>query len=147
MMLTASANATMLSYALAEGDTGAAMVASVVEGLVVCAIAAALTVPLGGSGIGLALTVSTIFATVILAAGTHPLVRRALFPVAKATAIAAAAAGAAQLLDASHDLAGLGVSLAIVSLVWLALELLFARGEIRQIARLARPLLSRTAAT
>jgi O-antigen/teichoic acid export membrane protein len=145
MMLTASANATMLSYALAEGTTRAAIAATVVEALLVCALAALLTVPLGESGIGLALTVSTIVATGILAVGTHRLVRRSLLNVAKTTLIAAVATGAGLLLDAGDDLAGLAASLAIVGSSWLLLEVAFSRSDLSQVIRLVRPLLRRTA--
>jgi PST family polysaccharide transporter len=147
MMLTASANSTMLSYALAEGAAGAAMAASVVEALVACAMVALLTVPLGESGVGLALTVSTLAATAILATGTHPLVRRSLMAVAKTTLIAAIAAGAGQLLDAGNDLSGLAITLALVTAVWVPLELVFSRSDVTQLLRIVRPLLRRTQPT
>jgi hypothetical protein len=78
-----------------------------------------------------------------MAIGTHPLMRRALLSVAKATLIAAAAAAVAQLLAIPNSLAGLSIALTVVSLVWLSLELAFSRADLRRIAELARPLLRR----
>jgi O-antigen/teichoic acid export membrane protein len=144
MMLIASANATMLSYALAEGTTRAAMVATVVEALLVCALAALLTVPLDESGVGLAISVSALAATGVLALGTHRLVRHSLLSVAKATLIAAVATGAGLLLDASNDLLGLVASLATVGGSWALLEVLFSRSDLSQVFHLVRPLLRRT---
>lgn len=144
MMLTASANATMVSYALAEGAVGAAMAASVVEALIVCTIAVLLIVPLGEAGVGLALTVSTLAATSLLAIGTHPLVRRSLLPVAKTTLIAAIAAGVGQLLDAGNDIEGLAISLVVVTAVWLPLEAAFSHSDIAHLLRIVRPMLRRT---
>lgn len=143
MMVAASANATMISYSLAEGEAGSAIVATAAEAIVICAMAALLTVPLGEAGVGLALTASTLTATVALAIGTHPLVRRSLIGVAKATAIAAVAAVAAHLLDAGNNIVGLVVSLATVSIVWLALEAAFSRADLVQLARLTRPIFRR----
>lgn len=145
MMLTASANATMLSYALAEGTTRAAMLATVIEALLICGLAALLTVPLSESGVGLAMTLSTLAATAVLAIGTHRLVRRSLLNVAKTTLIATAAAGAGQLLGVSDDLGGLAASLAVVASVWLILEVLFSRSDLTNVIRLVRPLLRRVA--
>lgn len=146
MMLTASANATMVSFALAEGRANGPLVAAVVETAVAFAIAVALTSTMGEAGVGLALTVSTIAATAAFAISTASTVRRSLFGVAKATAIAAAAAGSAQLLDFATDAGGLVASLVTVSIVWLVLELIFSRAELARMARLARPIFRRTAA-
>lgn len=146
MLVTASANATLLSFALAEGEPNYPMMASIAEALVAFALAATLTVPLGESGIGIALTASTLTATAVLAFGTHPMMRRALVPVGKASLIAAAAAAAAQLLDFSDNLAGLVGSLAVVSIVWFALELAFSRADMTRMFELARPILRRQSA-
>jgi O-antigen/teichoic acid export membrane protein len=144
MMLAASANATMLSYALAEGDAAPAMTATVVEALIACAMAATLTIPLGEAGVGLALTVSTLAATAILAMRTNPLVKRSLLSVAKTSLIAAIAAGAGQFLDTANDFSGLAITLAVVTAVWVPLEVLFSRSDITQLLRIVRPLLRRT---
>lgn len=143
MMLTASANATLLSFSLAEGKASYPMAASIAEAVVALALAAALTKSLGEAGVGLALTVSALVATIVLAIGTHPLLRRALLAVAKTSLIAAAAATAAQLVNVANDLAGLIVSLAVVSVVWLGLEIIFSRADLTKIVNLARPLLRR----
>jgi PST family polysaccharide transporter len=145
MMLTASANATIISFALAEGRANSPVLSALAELAVAFALAATLTIPMGEAGVGLAITVSALAATVVLAVGTHPVVRRSLVSVAVASLIAAAAAGAAQLLDVGNDLTGLVLALGVTTAVWLALELLFSRPEITRIARLIRPLLRRAA--
>ncbi|HEX3324652.1 MAG TPA: oligosaccharide flippase family protein [Solirubrobacterales bacterium] len=146
MMLTASANATMISFALAEGRPNGPLISAIAETAVAFAAVAALTGPLGEVGVGLAITLSTVMATIALAITTHPLVRRSLLGVAKASLIAAAAAGVAQLTGVANDFTGLAISLGIVSAIWLALELLFSRGDLTRIVQLTRPLLRRTAA-
>lgn len=146
MMLSASANATMTSFSLAEGRANSPLVASIVETVVAFGLAAALTAAMGEAGVGLALTISTLAATGALAIGTHPQLRRALLAVAKATLIAAAAAAAGQLLDASEDLGGLIASLAVVGAAWLLLEFAFSRADLKRIVELARPMLRRRSA-
>lgn len=147
MMLAASANATLVSLALAEGEANGPLAAATIETLVTFALAATLTASWGEAGVGLALTASTVAATIALAVSTQPLVRRSLFAVAKASLIAAIAAGVGQLLDVGNDIGGLVVSLIAISIVWFALELAFSRSELVRIAQLIRPRLRRTAAT
>jgi O-antigen/teichoic acid export membrane protein len=146
MMVAASANATLFSFSLAEGKANYPMAASIVEAAVAFASAAALVASMGEAGVGLALTVSTLAATIVLAIGTHPRMRRALLTVAKTSLIAAAAAGAAQLLHVANDLRGLILSVAVVTFVWLCLEVLFSRADLARIVDLARPLLRRRTA-
>jgi hypothetical protein len=143
MMLTASVNATMISYALAEGDPWPAVAAAIVEGVLACALAALLIGPMDEAGVGVAITVSMAAATAVLAARTHPLVRRSLLAVAKACLIAAAAATAGQLLDSADDLAGLIASLALVGAVWGVLVAAFSRPELTKMIAVLRPLLRR----
>jgi O-antigen/teichoic acid export membrane protein len=145
MMLAASAGATLIGLALAEGRPRWPMVSAVAETAVAFVAVAALTGPLGEVGIGLALTASTVVATITLAIGTHPSVRRSLLAVAKATAIAAIAAVAGQAVGAGEGLAGLVLSLGAVSVVWLALELVFSRSDMARILGIVRPLLRRAA--
>lgn len=145
MMLAASAGATLIGLALAEGRPRWPMISAVAETAVAFAAVAALTGPLGEVGVGLALTVSIVVATIALAIGTHPSVRRSLLAVAKATAIAAMAAVAGQAVGAGEDLAGLVLSLGAVSVVWLALELVFSRSDMARIVGIVRPLLRRAA--
>jgi PST family polysaccharide transporter len=146
MMLTASANATMITFGLAEGRPNGPLISAIAETATMFVMVVALTGPMGEVGIGLAITVSSVVAAIALAGTTHPLVRRSLFGVTKASLIAAVAAGVAQIAGLSNDAAGLAVSLAIVSVVWLALEVAFSRADLARIVQLARPLLRRTAA-
>jgi lipopolysaccharide exporter len=140
MMLTASACATMVSSFMADGAANVPLASAVVESMVALALVALLTVPMGEVGVGLAMTVSTLVGTAVLAIGSHPLVRRSLIAVAKASAIAAVAVGVAQVVDTGDNLAGLLISGAIVTVVWTGLELAFSRTDLIGILRLARPL-------
>lgn len=144
MMLTASACATMVSTFMAEGKANFPLASAIAETLAACALAALLIGPMDEAGIGVALTVSTLVGLAILAAGSHPLLKRSLIPVAKATAIAAVAVGVAQLSGSADDLTGLVVSVSLAAVVWLALELVFSRAELLRIVRLARPLMRRS---
>jgi PST family polysaccharide transporter len=145
MMLAASAGATLVGLALAEGRPRWPMVSAVAETAVAFLAVVTLVGPLEEVGIGLALTASTVVATIALAAGTHPSVRRSLLAVAKATAIAAVAALAGQAVGAGEDLAGLVLALGVVSVVWLALELVFSRSDMARVLGIVRPLLRRAA--
>jgi PST family polysaccharide transporter len=145
MMLTASACATMVSCFMADGAAKFPLASAISETVVALALAALLTASLGEAGVGLAMTVSTLVGTIALAIGSHPLVRHSLIAVAKATAIAAVAAGAAQVAGTNNDIAGLLLSLGTVTLVWTALEIAFSRADLMRIVRLARPLLRRAA--
>lgn len=145
MMWAASANAAMNSYALAEGKANFPLIAAVVEAATACVLALVLTKPMGEAGVGAAITVSALASGTALAIGTHPLVRRSLVTVAKASLIATAATAAAQLLGVANDFKGLMLSLAAASVVWFALELAISRADLLQIARLVRPLLRKAA--
>ena len=145
MMITASACATMISSFMAEGRAGFPLASAISESTVLLALAGLLTMPLGEAGVGLALTVSTVVGMIALAIGAHPVIRRSLLAVGKASAIAALAALAAQLLDFNEDATGLLLSLATVAAVWLPLEALFSRDDARRVIRILRPLLRRRA--
>lgn len=144
MMLTASACATMVSTFMAGGEANVPLASAISESVAACLLAALLIGPFDEAGVGLALTVSTLVGLLVLAIGSHPLVRRSLLGVAKATAIAATAVGAAQLAGVSEDVTGLIVSVGIVSVVWIVLELATSRAELLRIVRLARPLVRRS---
>jgi O-antigen/teichoic acid export membrane protein len=144
MLVTASANATMVSYFMAEGTAKFPLASALLETGTAFAMVAALTIPLGEAGVGLALTVSSLLATVVLAAGAPARVSRSLIAVAKASLIAAVAAAAGHTIGGGDDAAGLLLSLGAVGLVWLLLELAFSRAELVRVAALAKPLLRRT---
>jgi lipopolysaccharide exporter len=146
MMVAASANATMLGYALAEGRLGSVIASAAVETLLAFALAVALTVALDETGVGLALTVSSLGATVVLAVRTHPAVRRSLGAVAGMSLTSGLAVLAAQLTGAGDGVGALAVALIVVMAVWLPLQLLFFRTEVRSLLQLVRPLLPRSAA-
>lgn len=146
MMIAASANATMFGYAFAEGALGSVVAAVAFEALLACSLAVVLTTSLGETGIGLALTFSSLGAMAILATRTHPSLRHSLIGIAKMALIAASAALAAQLTGVKDDAVGLVVALATVIAVWFPLQLLFCRSEMRSLFQLIRPMLPRAAA-
>jgi O-antigen/teichoic acid export membrane protein len=146
MMIAASANATMVGYALAEGALGSIVAAAGFEALLACSLAVALTASLGETGIGLSLTVASLGAMVALAIRTHPTIRRSLLVILKMSLISGLAVLAAQLAGVNDDVAGLAVALATVVAVWLPLQLVFCRSEMRSLFQLIRPMLPRGAA-
>jgi PST family polysaccharide transporter len=143
LMLGASAQATMNSLALAEGKPRYPLLSAVTETAVALVLVVALIGPLDEAGIGIALTGSILVATAVLAAGTQSRVLRSMLAVAKAILIAALAAAAGLLTGGSEDLAGLLVSLTVVTVVWVALELIFSRSDMARIVSIVRPLLRR----
>jgi O-antigen/teichoic acid export membrane protein len=146
MMVAASANATMVGYALAEGAVGSIVAAAAVQTLLSFVLAIALTSPLGETGIGLAVTASSLGAMVVLAIRTHPTIRRSLLAILKMSLIAGLAVLAAQLAGVDNDVGGLVAALATVMAVWLPLQLVFCRSEMRSLFQLIRPMLPRGAA-
>ncbi len=143
MMLAASALATMISYVLAEGKPNVTIASATVETIILCALAAALVGTLQETGVGIALAMSSIAATIVMALGVHPQVRSSLTSVGRSLLIAAAAACVAQALDFADNLAGLALAIVTVVVVWLALEAIFARRDLRDLIGLARPVLRR----
>jgi PST family polysaccharide transporter len=141
MMIAASANATMIGYALAEGAVGSVIAACAFEALLAIAIAITLTTSLGETGIGLAMTVSSLGAMVVLAVRTHPTIRRSLLFVLKMSLISGVAVLAAQLVGVENDAVGLAVALLTVIAVWFPLQLVFSRNEMRSLFQLIRPML------
>jgi hypothetical protein len=134
----------MVSSFMAEGAARFPLRSAISETAVVLAIAILLTASLGEVAVGLAMTVSTVVATIVLAVGSHPALRGSLLAIAKTTAIAALAAGSAQAFGFGNDVQGLLLSLGVVTIVWAALEVAFSRDDLRRVARLARPLLRRS---
>lgn len=143
LMITSSALVTMMSHSLAEAKPNPPIAATLAEGVVQYALAIALIGVLDEAAVGIAMVLGSLASLTVLAFATEPLVRRALKSVARSTLIAAAAAGAAQLLNLSNDVVGLLVGLTAVSIVWLALEALLARSELRELIALTRPVLRR----
>lgn len=143
MMLTASACATMISSFMAEGDASYPLASATAETTAVLGLAALLTGAMGEVGVGIAFTVSSIVGTLVLALGAPPGVRRSLIAIGRSVLIAAAATGVAQALDIPNDATGLGLAIATVTVVWLVLEVIFARHELRELIGIARPMLRR----
>lgn len=143
MMVAATANATMVGYALAEEAVGSIIAAAVFETLLACALAVALTASLGETGVGLAITISSLAGMIVLAVRTHPTIRRSLFALAKMSLISGLAVLATQLAGLDDDMRGLLAALVIVVAVWLSLQLLFFRSAMRSLLQFVRPLLPR----
>jgi O-antigen/teichoic acid export membrane protein len=147
MMVAAGANATMIGYSLAEGAVGPVVAAAAIGTVLAWTLAAVLIAPLGETGIGLALTVSSLGAMVVLALRTHPTLGRSIFAVLKMSLISGLAVLAAQLAGVEQNATGLALALCIVTAVWLPLQLLFFRRETLSLFHLIRPLLPRGAST
>jgi PST family polysaccharide transporter len=147
MMFVASAAATTVAFEMSEGHANLPLASSVVEVGSSFLAVTLLIGPLGETGIGLAITVSSLAATGVLIAGTHPRLRRSMLGVLKVALIATVAVLAAQLASVSYDITGLIVAAVIVTVIWLVLELVFSRAELVRVYQIARPLLRRTAAT
>jgi O-antigen/teichoic acid export membrane protein len=143
MMLTASADATMISLALAEGRPRYPLVSAAAETATAFALVITLVGSLNETGIGIALTASTLIATAVLAWGAHPRVVRALLAVGKASVIAAVAVVAGQLASGGDTLVDLIVSLTAVTMTWVVLETIFSRADVARIIEIVRPLLRR----
>jgi lipopolysaccharide exporter len=141
MMVAAGANATMIGYSLAKGAVGPVVAASATETVLAWTLAAVLFAPLGETGIGLAITIPTLGSMVALALRTHPTLRRSLFPVLKMSLISGLAVLAAQLAGVEQTATGLVLALCIVAAVWLPLQFLFFRREMRSLFQLVRPML------
>lgn len=138
MLLTSSAGAAMVSLAFAEGRPGAP-IASVAGSAAAISLASVLALTaLGSAWVGVAMLASSLASTAILAAGTDRPMRRTLVPIGRGLAIGALAAAAGYLLPAGDDVAGLAARLAVTGAVWLGLQVLLAREELRSAARLAR---------
>jgi O-antigen/teichoic acid export membrane protein len=145
MMIAASASATMIGYAFAEEAAGSVVVAAAFETLLACALAVTLTVSLGETGIGLAVTLSTLGGMAVLAVRTHPAIRRSLLAIVRLSLISGIAVLAAQVAGVDDDVSGLVIALVIVTAVWFALQFVFFRGQMRSLFQLIRPLLPRAA--
>jgi len=146
MMVAASANATMVGYALAEGAVGSIVAAASFETLLACTLAVALTASLGQTGTGLAITAASLGSMTVLAIRTHPTIRRSLLAILKMSLISGLAVLAAQLAGVGDDVVGLAVALVTVMAVWFPLQFIFFRGEMRSLFQLIRPMLPRGAA-
>jgi O-antigen/teichoic acid export membrane protein len=138
MMVTASALSTMMSFALAEGRPNPTIAATLSEAVALGVVVLTLTDALDEAVVGVALAVASLTSMVVLAATTDPIVRHALLAVGRSTLIAAAATGAAQLLDLSNDLSGLITGIAVVMASWVTLEAVFARPELRELLGMVR---------
>lgn len=138
MLLSSSAGAAMVSLAFAEGRPGAP-IASVLGSAAAIALASSLALTaIGSAWVGIAMLASALAATAILAAGADRPMQRALGPIGRGLAIGILAAAAGYLLPVADDLAGLAARLAVTAAIWLALQALLAREELRGAAGLAR---------
>ena len=78
----------------------------------------------------------------VLAIRTHPTIRRSLLAIVKTVAdLGGSPCCAAQLAGVDDDVSGLAVALVMVIAVWLPLQLVFFRGQMRSLFRLVRPML------
>jgi len=144
MLIAAGALPPMISHDLANGEVTKPIAAATAEAVVLYLAAIFLLDPIGEAAIGIGTAASSILALFILAAGAHPVLRGYLPSVLRSITIATAAVGVGQLLDVENTLGGLAIAIAAVSATWLALELVFARSELRSAIALVRPMLKRS---
>jgi lipopolysaccharide exporter len=141
MMLSASLAPPMNSYFLAEGKPNPPIVAIATELTVSFLLVAALLGSLQETGIGIAMSVGSSAAALILLVTIHPVVRAGSAAVVRATAVAFIAAAAGQLLPVPNDVWGLVASLAVVGAVWLLLSAVLLREEMHQVFGMAQGLM------
>ena len=142
MMLLAAAGVPMTSLSLAEGRPALPVVAAALQYVVLVGGAFAVA-NLASSEVGALMAIGAAAGVAVLAAGTEPLVRRALLTVLMALGLSATAAAAGQALGAGDDWAGLLASAAITGLVWLGLTALLMREPALDVWGLLRPYLRR----
>lgn len=143
MIFSASALATMISFALAENRPNDAIAAGAVETATLFVLTAALTGTLDETGVGIALAVSAVSSAAVMALLMPRRLRRSLVVVTRATLVAAGATAAAQLANLGNDVTGLAAGAVIVTGTWLALSAIFARGDLIEAVSAARPLVAR----
>jgi lipopolysaccharide exporter len=140
MLLSASVASPINGYSLAEGRPNVPIAAITAELSIGFLLAGLLTGALGESGIGIAMSAGGLASTTILLATVEPVTRAGAARVARATAIAFAAAAAGQLLPVPSDGCGLTASLLVTGLSWLTLSVLFMREEMARAWGLMRRL-------
>jgi lipopolysaccharide exporter len=142
MFLVSSVVATTLSLSLARADSRVPVIGSLVESiaLIGCIL---LIRPVDSTTVGIALAAGAITQTIVLLYLKRPFGRRTLIELATTLAIGIAAAGIALALPLSDDLPGLILALVVTAASWTILSLLFNRRPLTEVAKTARPLLSR----
>lgn len=143
MLLSAALASTVNSYRLAAGQPTGPVVAIAVELATGFALVALLIGPLDETGIGIAMSAATLVGAAILLAVAGPQVRRGVPTLGLAVLVAAAAAACGYALPVGETVGGLVASLAVVAAAWTGLAALLLRDEMRQIAAIARGMLSR----
>jgi lipopolysaccharide exporter len=143
MMLASSLAPPMNSFFLAEGKPNPPIAAIATELTVGFLLVAALLGPLQETGIGIAMSVGSLFAALILLMAAHPVARAGSMAVVRATAVSLVAAAAGQLLPVPNNAWGLVASLAVVGAIWLLLSAILLRGEVRQVLSMTQGLLPR----
>jgi hypothetical protein len=141
MLLGAGIASPINSFCLAEGEPNrpvAAIAAELVTGFLLVAI---LIGGLDETGIGIAMSVGSVLAAVILLAPTPEQIKAGAWKVARVAAISFLAAGAAQLLNPSEDVTGLIIAVCVSGAVWAGLAFAFLRNDVTRAFGMARGLL------
>lgn len=140
MMLTASLASPINSYCLAEGKPNAPVAAIAVELVVSFLLAGTLIGALSEAGIGIAMSAGSLVAAAVLLANVPSGVRGGAWGILRATAVSAIAAVAGAIMPVADNVAGLVISLGVVTIVWLALASLLLRPEARPVVNMIRSL-------
>ena len=138
LFLSACVSSPINSFFLAEGRPNTPVLAMTIELLLSSIAILALVGTLGETGIGLALSIGSIFAAGTLLLRVDPEARRGFAKAAKAMVVAALAAASGFIANLPDTLGGLALTTAIVAAVWTALTLLTARDESRQALSMLR---------
>jgi len=139
LMLFASIGGLVSSLALAGGDTRSPVIAVVAQIVATVALAIVTVPSLDEVGAGIAVGGGyAVFSAVLFFTTAPPEVRTSSARVARAILVAALAAGAARLLPAGNDVAGLLATLAVSGVAWLALSWVFTRPELELLVTLLR---------
>jgi O-antigen/teichoic acid export membrane protein len=123
---------------LADGRGRPPLEAMVVNLLVTLACAAILTGPLGGIGVGIALSAGPIAGTAVLLLRTRPDAAAFIGPTVRALASTSLAIAAARLAARGTGISDLAIALAVAIGTWAAASLILNRPELPLLLRLAR---------
>jgi O-antigen/teichoic acid export membrane protein len=138
LFLTACVSGPVNSFFLAEGRPNIPILATVVELCLSYGAIMALVGTLGATGVGIALSLGSIFAAGTLLLRVDPEARSGFTRAAKAMLVVVLSAATGHLLDFPDTLVGLGLTTTIVTVVWTTLTFFTARDESRQALGMVR---------
>jgi O-antigen/teichoic acid export membrane protein len=142
VLLAASAIPAMVALALSEGRPTVPIASVICSALVMAVLTVAAVPSLGTTGVGMAMSGSTLVGLAVLGFTAEPEMRVAAMPLARALATGSFAAAIGYLAPFADSLAGLILQLTLVAAIWSALAALAMRDDLRSALRIARPMLT-----